>query len=73
MFLIYSKPNCAYCTYAKQLLDSVNESYEEYDVYSNLDTITESIGERPKTVPQIFKGAEHIGGYEELVEYIKNG
>jgi ribonucleoside-diphosphate reductase alpha subunit len=56
---IYTKPNCIYCDLAYQLLDKHEIVYNK---------ITEH---EYKTVPQIFFGKEHIGGYTDLVKYLR--
>ena len=66
--VIYSKPNCCYCEYAKTLCDTMDIQYEIKDYQE----ITLS-PERPHGVkfPKIYNdGNELIGGYTELVKYI---
>jgi len=66
---IYSKPNCCYCRYAKTLCDSLNITYEVKD-YKEI-TLSPS-GVHGVTFPKIYKdGNRIIGGYTELVEYLK--
>jgi ribonucleoside-diphosphate reductase alpha chain len=57
--IVYSKPGCIYCDLAYQLL-------EKYEI--KYDKITEH---DHKMVPQIFFGKEHIGGYTDLVKYLR--
>lgn len=73
MFVIYSKPNCPFCTKAKDLLEVVGEDYIELNVQegNNLEALTNILGYSPKTVPQIWDEDEHIGGYEELKIYMR--
>ncbi|HIB55881.1 MAG: Glutaredoxin-3 [Alphaproteobacteria bacterium MarineAlpha9_Bin5] len=65
---IYSTMLCPFCWRAKRLLDLKGFDYEEID-------IMETPGRRPEmvrlaggqsTVPQIFIGDRHIGGFNEL-------
>jgi ribonucleotide reductase alpha subunit len=56
---VYTKPGCIYCDLAYELLDKHDIRYE---------IITEHVY---KTVPQIFFGKEHIGGYTDLVKYLR--
>ena len=66
---IYTKPGCCYCDYAKRLCQTKNIKYVEKD-YKEI-TLSEEIPYRV-TFPRIFtNGNELIGGYTELVEYIK--
>ena len=66
---IYSKPNCCYCRYAKTLCDSLDLTYE----IKNYKEITLSpSGVHGVTFPKIYKdGNILIGGYTELVDYLK--
>lgn len=76
MFEIYSKPGCTYCDKAKALLTSLNIPYTErvLDVgqvkESAVDYYTvaqlQSLVPNARTVPQIFKDGELIGGFEAL-------
>lgn len=64
---IYTSAFCGYCSAAKRLLDAKMLSYEEQRV--DLDpSLRDEMEERSQryTVPQIFIGATHVGGYDEL-------
>jgi len=72
--VIYSKENCPYCTFAKQLLDSKKISYEEIRIDTDPDQRIEM--ERlsgRRTVPQIFINDQPIGGYDDLSSLAKSG
>jgi len=73
-YWIYTKTNCSYCTAAKNLLTSKNIPYVEFNIekveYFKEMLLTEV--PHAKTVPQIFEDGKYIGGYNELVERIKN-
>jgi len=65
---IYTKDYCPYCTRAKELLDSKNVEYTEYDITGD-DAAQEKMAERtggPRTVPQIFVDGEPVGGCDEI-------
>ena len=66
--VIYTGPICNYCSAAKHLLSKKKISYEEIDIGSDdkkrEEMIKKSNGAR--TVPQIFIGEKHVGGYVEL-------
>ncbi len=65
---IYSKPNCCYCQYAKQLCQSKHINYIEKDYTELLIN-----GEKPYgiTFPKIYNvGNILIGGYTELASYL---
>ena len=66
---IYTKPGCCYCDYAKRLCKSKNIKYEEKS-HNDLSLIQDKL--HGITYPQIYNNMNHIiGGYTELVEYIK--
>jgi glutaredoxin 3 len=65
---IYTTPFCPYCTSAKLLLQRKNAPFTEIDVADDPAVrrrlVTLSGGKT--SVPQIFIGARHIGGCDEL-------
>ncbi len=66
--VIYSTPYCSYCLMAKRLLTKKGAAYEDIDVSGNWelrDKLVEMSGGR-MTVPQIWIGDTHVGGYDEL-------
>ena len=64
---VYYKSRCPYCIKAKGLLNSKCVRFELIDItlYPNLKEKMIQLTGR-KTVPQIFVGDRHIGGYAEL-------
>ena len=64
---IYTTPYCPYCVRAKRLLEGKGVPYEEIDV-ANDDQARIELAERTgrRTVPQIFIGADHVGGSDDL-------
>lgn len=65
--VIYSTPFCGFCTAAKALLNAKGVAFEEIDLFEDparRQEMIERTGRR--TVPQIFIGADHIGGYDDL-------
>lgn len=65
---IYTTPTCPYCHAAKQLLASKGIDYFEEDVSVSAERRTEMTrraGGR-HTVPQIFVGEHHVGGFDDL-------
>ena len=70
--IIYSKPNCTYCTKSKHLIKSLGFGYEEKMFGKDFKTpeqLFEAIGKQVRTMPQIVIEDKHIGGYNELIEY----
>lgn len=68
--VMYSTQFCPYCVAAKQLLHNKGIEYREIDVSYDPDE-RKKMQERSqrRTVPQIFAGDMHIGGYTDLVAY----
>lgn len=65
---IYTTPFCGYCLAAKRLLKKKGVSFAETDVSRDPEMrqamMTRANGGH--TVPQIFIGGAHVGGYDEL-------
>ncbi len=71
---MYCTDSCPYCTMAKNLLDSKDVEYEVIDVGTNSslwEAMTEKTGRR--TVPQIFIGEHHVGGFDDLSDSNQSG
>lgn len=66
---MYSTGLCPFCTRARMLLEKKGVQYIEYriDVESALRDEMEQRSQR-HTVPQIFIGDQHIGGFDDLAE-----
>lgn len=73
-FTIFGRPTCGYCVRAKQLLEAKSYEYRWVDIIeegiSKAD-LEKTIGKPVETVPQIFDGTEHIGGFTELEAHIE--
>lgn len=65
---IYTTPSCGYCVAAKRFLtEHKRQNFEEIDVARRPDLrvwLAETT--RQTTVPQIFVGDVHVGGYTDL-------
>src|SRR6185437_9833386 len=72
---MYTTPICPYCVRAKSLLAKKGVPIEEIDVFDNdaarQEMLAKSNGAR--TVPQIFVGDTHVGGFDELYALDKAG
>ncbi|GAB7525130.1 glutaredoxin 3 [Paraburkholderia sp. 2C] len=64
---LYTKPTCPYCLAAKALLRGKGAAFREIDIENNRSKMLEMI-ERSgrRTVPQIYVGSTHVGGYDDL-------
>jgi glutaredoxin 3 len=65
---IYTVRYCPYCQDAKELLSRKGVSYREIDVTGKRDVRKEMIqrANGGSTYPQIFVGATHVGGCDDL-------
>jgi glutaredoxin 3 len=65
--LIYTTAICPYCMMAKRLLDKKGISYTEINVDANPGLREEMVLKtNRRTVPQIYIGDYHVGGFDEL-------
>lgn len=65
---IYTTSACPYCKMAKNLLTKKGAQFDEIDVshdHQERERMTARAGGR-RTVPQIFIGATHVGGCDDL-------
>ena len=72
--IIYSSILCPYCHAAKALLKKLNLRYNEILIDNNPMVKKQMIKlTQRNTVPQIFFGDRHIGGYDDLENLNKEG
>ncbi|MBW3582477.1 MAG: glutaredoxin 3 [Euryarchaeota archaeon] len=72
---IYVTRSCSYCVRAKSLLKDKGVELEEIDVTQDMERRAEMVeraGGR-MTVPQIFIGDRHVGGYDDLADLERKG
>lgn len=72
---IYTSPLCGYCHAAKRLLSQKGVSFSEVDVTINPAKRQEMMARANgrHTVPQIFIGQDHVGGYDDLAALERAG
>jgi len=72
---IYTSPLCGYCHAAKRLLTDKGVSFAEYDVARVPDRRQEMLARAGgrQTVPQIFVGETHLGGYDDMAALDRAG
>ncbi|EGW22099.1 glutaredoxin 3 [Methylobacter tundripaludum] len=64
---IYTTNICPYCMMAKRLLDKKGASYTEINVDAKPGLREEMmLKTKRRTVPQIYIGDYHVGGFDEL-------
>ena len=71
---IYTTPTCPYCHAAKALLAQKGVNYQEIDVLD--PEIRAAMTQRARgrrTVPQIFIGETHVGGYDDMAALDRSG
>ena len=65
--LIYTTNLCPYCVMAKRLLDKKGASYKEINVDAQTGLREEMMRKtKRRTVPQIYIGDLHVGGFDDL-------
>ena len=70
---IYGKPTCAYCDRAVDLCERKGFEFEYIDIIEkdmNFVDLQEIVGKPVRTVPQIFIGQQHIGGYTDFYDHV---
>ncbi len=67
---IFGSSTCPYCTKAKELCVKFGLKYKYFDMDVDHDSFDHLVSRIKKwnTVPQIFWGPEHIGGYDDLAK-----
>ena len=72
---IYTSPLCGYCHAAKRLLKKKGVSFSEHNVMGNASLRQEMMSKAngSHTVPQIFVGDVHVGGFDDLAEMDRAG
>jgi len=70
--IIWTKPNCSFCTQAKLMLYEEGIEYETRLVDEVNWTNDEMLKMAPDelTYPQIFLGSKHVGGCDDLEAYL---
>jgi glutaredoxin len=71
MMLVYSRTVCPYCVQAKALLDSKGIQYTEINIDTNAAGRDVLLEQGLRSVPQIFDGAELIGGFDKLKVWLE--
>ncbi|HHC30277.1 MAG TPA: glutaredoxin 3 [Rhodobacterales bacterium] len=72
---MYTKPYCGFCHAAKRLLASKGVEFTEIDIQAQPERRAEMIqkaGGRT-TVPQIWIGTLHVGGFDDMYDLEHSG
>lgn len=70
MYTMYTQNSCGYCHMAKNLLNEQKIDFIEVSLDHDQDARRMLKSMECRTVPQIFNGELHIGGYTELKQYL---
>jgi len=72
---IYTQQYCPYCHWAKELLTRKGVDFREIDVTADRQMRQEMVARANggTTVPQIFIGATHVGGCDQLYALEEGG
>lgn len=71
---VYGDEHCAYCAAARMLFTRKGIRFEDVVVSKDADRLTEMQARSGRrSVPQIFVGDKHIGGFDELSSLDKSG
>jgi glutaredoxin 3 len=72
---LYTTPYCPYCIAAKELLRSKGAPFTEIDLAVHADRRDEMVARANgrMTVPQIFIGTTHVGGFDDLYALDQSG
>ena len=71
---MYSTRFCPYCIRARMLLDSKRVEYTDISVDSKPDLRREMMQRSGRrTVPQIWVGEQHVGGFDDLARLEQQG
>ena len=72
--IMYSTRFCPYCIRARYLLESKNVTYTDIGVDARPDLRREMMERSGRhTVPQIWIGGQHVGGYDDLARLEQQG
>lgn len=71
---VYGDEHCAYCAAARMLFTRKGVRFEDIVVSKDADRLAEMQARSGRrSVPQIFVGDKHVGGFDELSSLDKSG
>jgi glutaredoxin 3 len=72
--LMYATAFCPYCVRARRLLERKGVDWEEIGIDGDSARFQEMTGRSNRvTVPQIFIGEVHVGGYDDMAALDRDG
>lgn len=71
---VYGNASCPYCGAARMLLTKKAVEFEDINMLDHPERFTEMMEKTgSRTVPQIFLGDTHVGGFDELYVLEQSG
>jgi len=70
---IFGRPGCGFCSRAKQLCEIKEFEFRYIDIWAegiSQADLQKTVGKPVSTVPQIFHGNQHIGGFNEFELFV---
>ena len=67
---VFTRPGCPHCARAKSLLGKLEMAYEEIELDRKITSNTLQAVTGKESVPQIFIGGTHIGGADDLEDWL---
>ena len=70
---IYGKPDCPYCEMAVKLCEEKDFAFTYINLFATgmkVENLKKKVGQPVRTVPQIFVGKKHIGGYTDFYKAV---
>jgi len=71
---IYGRSSCGFCTLARKICELNSFDYRYVDIETegiSKDDLSRTTGKPVHSVPQIFVGQQHIGGFDHFSEYLR--
>lgn len=68
MLKVYGAQWCTFCKKTKDFLETKGEDFVFIDIDHEIEESKLLLDKGLMTIPQVFDGEEHIGGYTETVE-----
>lgn len=71
---IFGRSSCGFCVRAKELCEIKDIPFRYVDIVEegiSKGDLEKTVGKPVETVPQIFVGQEHIGGFDQFSQYIE--
>ena len=72
---IFGREGCGFCKRAKELCELKGLDFLYIDIHKegiSKANLEKTVGKPVLTVPQVFHGQDHIGGFTELDAYLKD-